>query len=77
MYKILVWAFGAMALIGLALALAPASTVPPDVLVIEHTYDGTTERAGYLVSWQYTAGHMLVEFADGGDGIFRNGFEQP
>lgn len=47
----------------------------PDVLTIEHTYDGVVERAGHLDDLGYTGGHLLVVFHDEGDGIFRNGFE--
>lgn len=53
---------------------APAAQ--PELLLIEHTYDGTVERAGALIRWQYTGGRMLVEWSDTTtDGIFRSGFE--
>lgn len=54
--------------------LARAAT--PDLLLIQHTYDGQTEQAGTLVAWRYTGGHMLVEWVDTTtDGVFRNGFD--
>lgn len=60
----------------LALFAVAAAFPPPDVLIIEHAYDGPRESAGHVVRWQYTGGHMLLEWADTGtDGIFRNGFE--
>lgn len=59
----------------LAISSAMVPVLASDVLVIEHTYDGTIERAGTLNGWQYSGGHMVVEFSDGGEGIFRNSFE--
>ena len=46
------------------------------VLTVEHTYDGTIERAGRVIKFQYIGAKMYVEFYDDmADGIFRNGFE--
>lgn len=59
----------------LVASIAAADSTLPDVLVVEHAYDGTIERAGKLTNWQYNGGHMLVEFSPDGDGIYRNGFE--
>ena len=58
-------------------AISVADSMSPDVLVVEHAYDGTVERAGKLTNWQYDGRHMLVEFSPDGDGIYRNGFEAP
>lgn len=60
----------------LARALLLAALAAPDVLIVQHTYDGAIEQAGTLVRWQYTGDHMLVEWTDTTtDGIYRNGFE--
>lgn len=61
---------------GFAKALLIVALASPDVLLIQHGYDGQVEQAGTLVRWQYTGGHMLVEWIDTTtDGIYRNGFD--
>lgn len=67
-------AIGAIALIAKAAPVEIAAQ--PEVLIVQHGYDGTTEQAGTLIRWQYTGGRMLVEWSDTTtDGVFRNGFE--
>ncbi|GAA0721453.1 hypothetical protein [Dokdonella soli] len=64
----------AAAFAGVAFVVSSAPPLP-DVLVIEHTYDGVVQTVGHVTNWQYTGGHMLLEYVPDGDGIFRNGFE--
>lgn len=65
-----------LTLVAAALLSITASAASPDVLIVQHSYDGPVEQAGTLVRWHYTGGHMLVEWVDTtADGIFRSGFE--
>lgn len=53
---------------------APAAQ--PELLLVEHAYDGSVERVGALVRLQYTSSRMLIEWVDTTtDGVFRSGFE--
>lgn len=55
-------------------ALALAS--PPDVLLIQHAYDGPIEQAGTVTVFRYLGATMLVEWVDTTtDPIFRNSFD--
>lgn len=55
---------------------ATAQYVGPDLVIVEHTYDGYVERHGRLVYIQYAFPTSYVEWTDiYTDGVFRNGFE--